>query len=227
MHLTAPSQGMPGSAPIVAGTVPLALGAALAAAMRGDGRVVVSFFGDGATGEGVLYESLNFAALRSLPIIFVCENNFYSTHMPIRACRPRVSVHKIAVPFGIAGRRVDGNDVLAVYEAARQAAERCRSGGGPSFLEFTTYRLRGHVGPDDNVFGCHTDIRPRSEVARWRRLDPIPRFEKLLLRTRAADRILLDRIGRQAGREVAAAHRAVRKAPRPRGTELRRYVFTD
>jgi pyruvate dehydrogenase E1 component alpha subunit len=227
MHLVAPKQGMLGSTPIVAGTIPLALGSALAAAIRRDGRVAVSFLGDGATGEGVFYESLNFAALRSLPIIFVCENNLYATHMPIRACRPRVSIHKIAIPFGIDGRRVDGNDVLAVYEAASAAADRCRKGGGPSFIECMTYRLRGHVGPDDNIQGTHTDIRPRAEVARWRKRDPIPRFERLLLRTRMANRGLLDRIGRQAGQEVEAAHRFAREAPLPRGEELKRYVFAD
>ena len=226
MHLIDPENGMLGSAPIVAGTIPLALGAALAAAIRRDGRVVVSFFGDGATGEGVLYESLNFAALRSLPIMFVCENNLYATHMPIRACRPRVSIHKIAIPFGITGRRVDGNDVLAVYEAASRAADRCRKGGGPSFLEFMTYRLRGHVGPDDNVWGAHTDLRPRAEVMRWRKRDPIPRFEGLLLRTRAADRSLLDRVNRQAGQEIEAAHRFAREAPLPRRSELKRHVFS-
>jgi TPP-dependent pyruvate/acetoin dehydrogenase alpha subunit len=227
MHLVAPKQGMLGSAPIVAGTIPLALGSALAAAIRRDGRVVVSFLGDGATGEGVFYESLNFAALRSLPIIFVCENNLYATHMPIRACRPHVSIHKIAIPFGIENQRVDGNDVLAVYEAARRAADRCRKGGGPSLLEFMTYRLRGHVGPDDNIQGTHTDIRPRAEVMRWRRRDPIPRFEKLLLRTRMADRDALDRISRQAMQEIDAAHQFAREAPLPRGAELKRYVFSD
>jgi pyruvate dehydrogenase E1 component alpha subunit len=205
MHLLAPKQGMLGSAPIVAGTISLALGSALAARIRRDGRVVASFLGDGATGEGVFHESLNFAALRSLPIMFVCENNLYATHMPIRECRPPVSIHKIAAQYGVEGRKVDGNDVLAVYDATYRAADRCRRGGGPSLLEFVTYRLRGHVGPDDNIQGTHTDIRPRAEVMRWRKRDPITRFERLLLDTGVADRGLLDRIGRQADREGASA----------------------
>jgi pyruvate dehydrogenase E1 component alpha subunit len=227
MHLIAPEQGMLGSAPIVAGTISLALGSALAAAIRHDGRVVVSFFGDGATGEGVIYEALNFAALRSLPIIFVCENNLYATHMPVQACRPCVSIHEIAIPFGIASRRVDGNDVLAVYEAAHRAADRCRKGRGPAFLELMTYRLRGHVGPDDNVQGAHTDIRPRAEVVRWKKRDPIPRFERLLLRTRVASRDALDRISRRAEQEINAAHRFALGNPRPCKAELERYVFKD
>jgi TPP-dependent pyruvate/acetoin dehydrogenase alpha subunit len=135
MHLVAPEIGMLGSAPIVAGTIPLALGAALASAIRGDGRVTVSFFGDGAAGEGVLYESLNFAALRKLPILFVCENNGYSTHLPIGKCRVENPIYRIAEPFLISARQVDGMDVLEVYEAGRDAVESCRGGGGPVFLE--------------------------------------------------------------------------------------------
>ncbi len=180
MHLVAPDVGMVGAAPIVAGTIALAVGAALAAAIRKSRQVSVAFFGDGATGEGVLFESLNLAALRKLPVVFVCENNLYATHMPIRECRPTDDISTIANPFGICSQRVDGNDVLAVYEAAVEAVSRCRQGDGPAFLECLTYRLRGHVGPDDNIQGTHTDIRPPDEVASWRQRDPILRFERVL-----------------------------------------------
>ena len=114
MHLIDPEKGMLGAAPVVAGTIPLALGAALASFIRGDDRVTVSFFGDGASGEGVLYESMNFAALKKLPVLFVCENNFYSTHLPIRECRAQGSIYKVAEPFCVPGYQVDGNDVLQV-----------------------------------------------------------------------------------------------------------------
>jgi TPP-dependent pyruvate/acetoin dehydrogenase alpha subunit len=173
MHLIDPAVGMLGSAPIVAGTISLALGAALAASIRGDGRVVLSFFGDGAAGEGVLYESMNFAAIKKLPIAFVCENNLYSTHLPIAECHATRDIYRVAQPFGIDSRQVDGNDVLAVYEAGRAAVDACRKGRGPAFLECLTYRLRGHVGPDDNIQGARTDIRPKSEIAKWRRRDPL------------------------------------------------------
>jgi len=120
MHLVDPARGMLGSAPIVAGTISLATGAALASSIRGDGRVTVSFFGDGAAGEGVLYESLNFASLKKLPILFVCENNLYSTHMPIRECRIDSNIYKVAEPFCISALQVDGNNVLEVYEAGKK-----------------------------------------------------------------------------------------------------------
>jgi TPP-dependent pyruvate/acetoin dehydrogenase alpha subunit len=180
MHVLDPSAGVLGAAPIVSGTIPLAVGAALAAVVRGERRVSVCFFGDGATGEGALYESMNLAALRKLPVLFVCENNLYSTHLPIRECRAGEEVFRIAEPFGIPSEQIDGNDVLGVYAAARDAVDRARSGAGPSFLECLTYRLRGHVGPDDNIQGSRTDIRPQSEVEAWRQRDPLPRIECFL-----------------------------------------------
>ena len=126
MHLIDPDMGMMGSAPIVGGTISLAVGASLASSIRKDGRVTVSFFGDGATGEGVLYESLNFAALKRLPVIFACENNLYATHMSIQECRVHQPISRIAEPFGIESHTVDGNNVLHVYEAGRQAVDGCR-----------------------------------------------------------------------------------------------------
>ena len=180
MHLTDAEMGMVGAAPIVAGTVPLAVGAALGIVIRQEPAMAVAFFGDGALGEGTVYESMNLAAVLRLPVLFVCENNLYSTHLPISECRLRPKTADAGKSLGVPGVSVDGNDVLAVYEAARRA--RAVRGDGPSFLELRTYRLRGHVGPDDNIQGEHVDIRPPAEVARWRKKDPIPRFERHLLR---------------------------------------------
>ncbi len=226
MHVIAPSAGMMGAAPIVAGTISLAVGAAYAASVRGDGRVSVSFFGDGATGEGVLYESLNLAAVLKLPAIFVCENNLYSTHLPILECRPSEEVYKIAEPFGIAARRVDGNDALAVYEAASSAVSRCRAGQGPVFLEALTYRWRGHVGPDDNIQGAHTDIRSPEEIERWRKRDPIGRLRALLLRDGAAGEAELASLDERIAAEVEAAASAARAADFPATKELADHVFS-
>ncbi len=225
MHLIDPDMGMLGSAPIVAGTIALAMGAALASSIRADGRVSVSFFGDGATGEGVLYESLNFAALRRLPVIFACENNLYATHMPIRECRVDLPIARIAEPFGIHSVTVDGNDVLQVLDASRGAVGACRGGSGPVFMEFLTYRFRGHVGPDDNVQGLHTDIRPSEEVREWIGKDPIDRFERSL-----RDRGVMDEGGLQALRDEATAEvrealAFARDSKRPDARELMRHVF--
>lgn len=225
MHLIDPSVGMLGSAPIVAGTISLAVGAALASSIRKDGRVAVSFFGDGATGEGVLYESLNFAALMKLPMIFACENNLYATHMPIRECRVNQPISRIAEPFGIEIHSVDGNDVLQVHEASRQAVETCRMENGPVFMEFMTYRFRGHVGPDDNIQGSHTDIRPKEEIALWMDKDPIKRFEQYLTENQLMDKDRLQGIKDDVAAEVIEAQAFAKNSPRPRRKELTKYVF--
>jgi pyruvate dehydrogenase E1 component alpha subunit len=227
MHLIDPSIGMMGTAPIVAGTIPLALGAALAAKIRNDGRVAVSFFGDGATGEGVLCESLNFAALKKLPILFVCENNFYSTHLPIDEIRVSRKIYELGIPFGEQSHRVDGNDSLEVHKAARKAVDLCRKGKGPVFLECLTYRMHGHVGPDDNIQGSHTDIRPQAEIEKWRKKDPIKRLERHILKKRVASHADLKEIQAQAEKEVLDAYDFARNSSFPNGEELNRYVYKD
>jgi len=225
MHLCAPDVGMMGAAPIVGGTISLAVGSALASKIKKDKRVTVSFFGDGATGEGVLYESLNFASLKKLSIIFACENNLYSTHMPINECRPDSDIYKIALPFDIKSFRVDGNDVLKVYEIAKKSVEMCRSGKGPVFIEFLTYRLRGHVGPDDNIQGTHTDIRPKSEIKKWRKKDPLKKLEKYLIKNKITDDQKLKSIKKEIEKEVITAHNFAKNSPYPKENELEKYVF--
>jgi pyruvate dehydrogenase E1 component alpha subunit len=226
MHLVDPAVGFLGAVPIVAGTIPLALGAALAASLRGQGQVAVAFFGDGATGEGNLYESMNFAALRRLPLLLVCENNLYSTHMPIREIRPAVPIAALASAFGIAQARVDGNDVVAVARAAADAVERARGGEGPTLLEALTYRLRGHVGPDDNIQGTHTDIRPPAELEEWRTArDPISRLEARLVADGHASTSELAGVRARIDGRVAAAHAAARASPSPAPEDLTRHVF--
>lgn len=225
MHLIDPVVGMLGSAPIVAGTISLAVGAALASSIRKDGRVTVSFFGDGATGEGVLYESINFAALKKLPIVFACENNLYATHMPICECRVDQPIYKMAASFGIDCNVIDGNDVLQVFEVSRKAIETCRNGNGPVFIEFMTYRFRGHVGPDDNIQGSHTDIRPKDEIAAWFQKDPIDKLEKYLLEHDFMDGDRLEVVKTEMSAEVEEAQAFAVKSSRPPKEELLTYVF--
>ena len=227
MHLIDPSVGMLGSVPIVGGTIALAVGAALASDIKGDKRVAVSFFGDGATGEGVLCESLNFAALKKLPVIFVCENNLYSTHLPIDEIRVSRKIYELGIPFGEQSHRVDGNDVLEIYRAARKAVNLCRKGNGPVFLECLTYRMRGHVGPDDNIQGAHTDIRPSAEIEKWRKKDPIKKLERYILKKRIASRDELDEIQKEADKEVIDALAFARGSDFPKEEEVSLYVFKN
>lgn len=225
MHLIDPEIRMLGSAPIVAGTISLALGAALASKIRKQNLVAVSFFGDGATGEGVLYESLNFASLKKLPIIFVCENNLYSTHMPIRKCRPNNDIYKIADPFDILSFVVDGNNVLEVYEVAEKAVEYCRQGKGPVFIECKTYRLRGHVGPDDNIQGTHTDIRPEEELAMWKKKDPVEVFGKKLVVDKVLKNVDIENIRKELEKEIEEAFLFSDSSAYPNENEVMNYVF--
>jgi pyruvate dehydrogenase E1 component alpha subunit len=224
MHVIDTAVGMIGAAPIVAGTVSLAVGAALGIGIRQERAVAVSFFGDGALGEGCVYESMNLAAVLKLPVLFVCENNLYSTHMPIRECRTRVSTADSGEALGVPGVSVDGNDVIAVYKAARAARLRAVTGQGPSFLEMRTYRLRGHVGPDDNIQGTRTDIRPAAELARWRKRDPIPRLERHLL-GKGVRPARLAAIRRATEAEVAGAFAYARHSPFPASSEYEADVF--
>jgi len=227
MHLIDPFVGMMGSAPIVAGTIALAMGAALAAKIRNDGRVAVSFFGDGATGEGVLCESLNFAALKKLPIVFVCENNLYSTHLPIDEIRVSQKIYELGIPFGELSHRIDGNDVVEVHRAARKAVALCRKGKGPVFFECLTYRMHGHVGPNDNIQGAQTDIRPAKEIEKWRKKDPIKKLERHILKNKFASRKELEEIQSQAEKEVLDAHSFARNSPFPREEELSLHVYKN
>src|SRR3972149_4398476 len=140
MHLADDSVGMVGTSAIVGASIPLAVGAALAFQMQGTDRVAVAFLGDAGTEQGIFHESLNFAALRKLPVIFFCENNFYATHSPFSNRQALDNIHRRGEIYGIPGERLDGNDVLAVYRASLAAVGRARAGQGPTLVEGRTYR---------------------------------------------------------------------------------------
>jgi len=177
MHLIAPEDGMLGTVPIVAATVPLAAGAALAYKMRGESRVAVAFFGDGAIEEGHVQETFHLAGLYRLPIVFVCENNLYASHLHWTERRVADNLDQAGAFHSVPGERVDGNDVEAVYAAATGAVERARSGEGPSLLECRTFRWRGHVGASfDLDVGCQR----RGELKEWMLKDPIQQCEAAL-----------------------------------------------
>ena len=159
MHLTDQAAGFIGATPIVGSTVPIAVGAALTSQLHEEGRLVVIFLGDGAMEAGVVHESLNFAVLKNLPVLFACENNLYSVYSPLEVRQPpQRSLSQLAAGHGIQTMLVDGNDVCAVFEASSKACQSIRSGNGPIFLEMPTYRWREHCGPNyDNDIGYRTE----------------------------------------------------------------------
>lgn len=148
MHLIDQTAGFMGSTPIVGGTVPIAVGAAWASRLQNKDRVICLFFGDGCFEEGVMHESMNFAALHQLPILFVCENNNYAVYTPLEERQPNRPIHGIAAAHGLNATCLDGNDVRAVHTAASEAVQQARAGKGPQFLELNTWRWREHCGPE-------------------------------------------------------------------------------
>lgn len=170
MHLIDFSVGMAGTSAIVAGSVPIATGAALAARMQRTDRVIAVFLGEAATEEGVVSESLNFAALKKLPILFFCENNFYSVQSPLSERQPDRDLTAWAQAHGMPATRIDGTDVLSVYDASRKAIERARAGEGPSFIEARVYRYRAHGGNGDD---SATGYRSVEERESWERRCPV------------------------------------------------------
>jgi pyruvate dehydrogenase E1 component alpha subunit len=209
MHLAAPEVGILGTVPIVAGTVPLAAGAALAAKMRGEPHVAAAFLGDGAMEEGHVQETLNLAALYALPLVFVCENNLYASHLHWRERRRLDNLETAGAFHGVPGERVDGNDVEAVYEAALRAAARARAGEGPALLECRTFRWRGHVGASSDL---DVGVRRRGELAGWLQRDPLE-----VAARRLAPEILARKAEIEAAveEEIARALDAARQAPAP------------
>jgi pyruvate dehydrogenase E1 component alpha subunit len=169
-HLVDLACGFMGSAPILASTIPVAVGAAWAGVMAGEPRLVVSYLGDGATEEGAFHEAMNFASVKRLPVVFVCENNLYSVHSAMDVRQPDRAIHSLAQGHGMPGLDGDGNDVEAVFSLMGQAAERARRGDGPTLIELHTYRLREHCGPAEDG---HLGYRDQAEIDAWSQRDPL------------------------------------------------------
>jgi pyruvate dehydrogenase E1 component alpha subunit len=177
MHLIDASVGFMGSTAIVGNTIPVAVGLALEKKLHGKNSIACVFFGDGATEEGAFYESVNFAIIHSLPILFICENNLYSVYSGLEVRQPpKRKIYKMVQAMGISSQHGDGNDVEGVYKTVKNAKQNILKGGGPQFLEFDTYRWREHCGPNfDNDIG----YRDKSEFLRWKKKDPLKTFYSL------------------------------------------------
>lgn len=218
MHIASPEVGLPGSSAIVGGTIPLAVGTALGFSLQGGKSVSVVFFGDGATNEGILYESLNFASLKKLPIVFICENNFYSTHLHISKIQSVSDLYEIGKLFGIPSFKINGNNVIEVFNTAKKAVEYARKGEGPTFIEALTYRWRGHVGPN---WDLDKPIRSKDEVYFWVRNCPIKKFENLLLEEKILDNVVKERIFKKLNRKIKEAVNYAQESPYPDEGELK------
>jgi acetoin:2,6-dichlorophenolindophenol oxidoreductase subunit alpha len=221
MHLIAPEVGILGTVPLVAATIPLAVGAGLASKLRHDGRVSVAFFGDGATEEGHFHESLNLAALWRLPVVFVCENNFYASHLQLLERRAADNILAAGNVAGAAGARLDGNDVEAVHAAAKDAIDRARHGAGPTLLECRTYRWRGHVGPS---WDMDVGVKRKDELKDWLPTDPIARTRRRLAEAGVPDGECRE-IERATAAEVDDAVRFARQSPYPDEREMTEHVW--
>lgn len=223
MHLYGASVGFHGSVPLVGATIPIAVGAALAAQMDGQGSVAVVFFGDGACEEGVFHESLNLAAVYNLPVLFVCENNLFASHLDIQFRQPSDRTARFGEAHRIASVTVDGNDVLAVREAARQLIHTTRAGQGPGFLEVITYRFRGHVGPSEDIdVGVH---RRMEDLEAWKRRCPIKRIDDALVAAGALTSDELAELQAGVGAEIDAAVARAQAAPYPDADALHALVY--
>lgn len=209
MHIADLETGNLGANGIVGGGIPIATGAALACKKRGLDRVVLCFFGDGALQQGAFHEAVNFASVFTLPVVYLCENNQYAMSMPVEKGLGSTDIVARASAYGIPGVSVDGNDVLAVYEAVREAVERARAGGGPSLVETRTYRWQGHSKSDANRY------RTRDEIDRWKERCPIARFERLLVQAGVASEADFDTIREKVMQEIQEAIAFAESEPDP------------
>jgi TPP-dependent pyruvate/acetoin dehydrogenase alpha subunit len=200
MHLWDGPNGFYGSVPIVAGTVPLAVGAALASKLQGKGDISVAYFGDGAIEEGVVHESLNLARQLQVPVLFVCENNLFSSHMHISQRQPLTSVARFALANDIQCEVIDGNNIVSVEESAKKLIQIARTDSLPVFIEAFTYRHYGHVDWREDIdVGVN---RSSEDLMLWKSRDPIGRLETAILSDRLLDKNELEQIKLQISNQI-------------------------
>ncbi len=220
MHLFAPEIGMMGTSGIVGPCILQATGAGYSSLVTKSQRVGVAFFGDGAVNNGAFHEGLNMAAIWKLPVLFVCENNQFATEVPFDTVAGNPSVAARGAAYGIPAVEIDGNDVLAVAAAAREAVQRARGGGGPTLLECKTYRTRAHAeGMGDFTY------RTRQDVEDWKTRCPIARFKRHLLEKRLADETALTAIEQEIAELTESAHAFAENSPYPTAESATTHVY--
>ncbi len=224
MHLTDTSVNFLAATPLVGGTIPVAAGTAFASKMQNKQNISVAYFGDAAVEEGTFHETMNFASLNKLPMLFVCENNLYACQTHLRDRQPNRELGKLAEAHAMQSFKADGNDAIAVYEATKKAIESVKSGKGPAFLEFKTYRWLEHCGEkDDSSLG----YRSKQEINEWIEKDPIKRLKEDILQEKAATEKELERMEEKIDREVEEAVAFAKKSPFPDKSTLYDNLYSE
>lgn len=219
MHLIDVKAGVMGGSAVVGTTIPQAVGFAYGLKLKGERGIVVSFFGDGATEEGVFHESLNFATLKALPIIFVCENNFYAIHTHIKLRQKDLNIWRKVKAYGMPSERIENNDIFKIYDRVGKAVNALRQGAeGPFFFECMTYRWKEHVGIGDDF---HLGYRTEEEREPWVKNDQVKRVAKLLTTKRRK------KIESQVEQEIKEAFEFAQRSPFPKDSELYKDVFKE
>jgi pyruvate dehydrogenase E1 component alpha subunit len=218
MHLIDLKAGFLGAVPIVGSTIPIAAGVALGTLMKGEKRITTVFFGDGTIEEGVFHETLNFAALKKLPLLFVCENNLYSVYSPLSVRQPsNREIVSIARGHGVESYQGDGNNVLDVYHLTQKAVNTINQRGGPVFLEFKTYRWREHCGPNyDNTIGYRSD----DEFLLWKDRCPVEQFKQYLIHEEILNLDIAENMRKKIKKEIDSSIQKAKKSDFPNKEEL-------
>lgn len=224
MHLLAPEVGIFGSTAIVGGNIPLGTGTALASKMQNNARVTAIFFGDGAVDEGTFHESLNFASLKKLPVIYICENNSYAINSHQSQRHKVNNIYKWAHGYDIPGYQIDGNDVLKVSEFAEEAVSRCRNGEGPTLIECITYRWKGHIGTVNDV---GEGFRPQAEYDYWISKCPIKWYADYLKGIGILDGKMDKRINEEIEQIITDAFEFAQNSPKPSPSDLLDFVYSN
>lgn len=219
MHIADFNVGMLGATAVVGAGLPIAVGAGLSAKLRKTDQVVACFFGEGASNQGTFHESINMASAWSLPVIFVCENNLYAMGTHQSRIMNVENIADRAVAYGIPGVMVDGNDVLAVFEASQKAVDRARGGGGPTLIECKTYRHKGHSRVDPAKY------RPKEEVEQWLARDPLKQFKGVLLQNSGFSQSEVQEIEEKVAADIEDAVKFAVQSPYPAPEEALEDVY--
>lgn len=219
MHTADIEKGNLGANGVVGGGFAIATGAALTQKMKKTGKIVLCFFGDGASNEGSFHESMNLASVWKLPVIFFCENNFYGMSTPIEKSMNIKDIAVRAKSYNIPSYIIDGNDAIGVYEITKKAAKYCREGNGPILIESKTYRYLGHSKSDKNVY------RTKEEIERWKKKDPIERLENYLIEKHIVTQEEIESIQKQVIKDIEEAIEYAKNSPEPSLDSLTEDVY--